>query len=364
MRRSRLPTGPVLLALLAGCAAPPPGGRVPFAPSPDMAAVLQEMQVLRPRPVDDLTTDLARRQPQLIDAARAVRNIQGLPYPDEDVPRIMELGIPGHDDRRPARMFAPAETRDTPVVLMFPGGGWVAPSLDASDASARALATRTGAIVLLVQPRGAPVGRPVQPADRRFPGAHEDALAAYRWLLDHARELGGDPSRIALAGEGTGAGLALTTAIAARDRGLGGPAHLLLLTPVVGLTPTDPQLADARPVTRSDLRGEQGEYAPSGGPIDARIDPAALADLRGLPTTTLVLAPIDAARPGAELLATRLTEAGVPTESRLFEGTSAGFFGLGAVVTEARQAQAYAVGRLASGFARPAAPEPAARRRR
>ena len=61
---------------------------------------------------------------------------------------------------------------------MFPGSGWVAPSLDASDPAARALAARTGAIVLLVEPRGAPVGRPLHPGGRLFPSAPEDALAA------------------------------------------------------------------------------------------------------------------------------------------------------------------------------------------
>lgn len=365
MPKFRLPAGLLAASVLAGCATPPPGGRVPYQPSPDMEAVLREYQVLRPRPADELTTEVARRQPQLIDAARAVRNVQGLPYPDEDVPRVIDLGIPGAADRRPARLFAPEMTKDTPVVLLFPGGGWVAPTLDASDAAARALSNRTGAMVLMVQPRGAPIDDPIRPENARFPAAHEDALATYRWLQEHAREYGGDPSRIVLAGEGTGGGLALATAVAARDRGLGGPAHLLLLTPMVGLTPEDPALADARPVTRDALRFDQLQYAPRGTPPDPRLDPGARAELRGLPPATLVLAPIDSARPGAELLAARLAEAGVPVVSRTFEGTAAGFFGLGAVVSEARQAQDFAAGRLEAAFYRPPAPQPArpARRR-
>lgn len=328
-----------------------------------MALVLEEWQEMRPRALDEISTEFARRQPRLIDAARAVRNIKGLPYPEEDVPVVMDLEVPGHDDRRPARLFRPETTRNTPIVLMFPGSGWIAPSLDASDASARALAVRTGAIVLLVEPRGAPVRQAFRPEDRHFPGAHEDALAAYRWLLDHARELGGDPSRIALAGEATGGNLAVSTALAARDRGIGGPAHLLLLTPVVGFAADDANIPTVRPMARAALRIDQAGYVPSGSPRDARMDLATQAELRGLPPTTLVLASIDPARPGAERLAARLTEVGVPTEARLFEGTVTGFFGLGAVVDEARQAQTYAASRLQAAFARPEAPARASRRR-
>ena len=328
-----------------------------------MALVLQEWQEMRPRALDEISTEFARRQPRLIDAARAVRNIKGLPYPEEEVPVVLDLEVPGHDDGRPARLFRPDTTRNTPIVLMFPGGGWIAPSLDASDASARALAARTGAIVLLVEPRGAPVRQAFRPEDRQFPGAHEDALAAYRWVLDHARELGGDPSRIALAGEATGGGLAIATALAARDRGVGGPAHLLLLTPVVGFAAESANVPSVYPVTRAALRIDQAGYVPGGSPRDARLEPATQAELRGLPPTTLVLASIDPARPGAERLATRLTEAGVSTEVRLFEGTVAGFFGLGAVVDEARQAQTYAASRLQAAFARPATPVRPSRRR-
>ena len=364
MPPSHLRAGAVALTLLASCAGPPAP-----TPSSDMAVVLEEWRLLRPQSpgglFDDLSTDGARRQPRIIDAARAVFNVKGLPYPEQEVPVVTDLSIPGHDDRRPARLYRPETTRNTPVVLMFPGGGWVAPSLDASDAAARALAARTGAIVLLVEPRGAPVGRLYQPNDRRFPAAHEDALAAYRWLLDHAREYGGDPSRIALAGEATGGELAVDTAIAARDRGLGGPAHLLLLTPVVGgLSVRDGTPVEMRPLTRTALRVDQAEYAPRGNPRDARLDPATQGDLRGLPPTTFVLASIDPARPGAERLAARLTQAGVPTGTRLYEGAAAGFFGLGAMVGEARQAQGYAAEQLRVAFARPDAPQPQPRARR
>lgn len=48
-----------------------------------------------------------------------------------------------------------------------------------------------------------------------FPAAIEDTCTAYRWLVDHARELGGDPTRIAVAGESAGGNLVTALTLAA-----------------------------------------------------------------------------------------------------------------------------------------------------
>ena len=77
--------------------------------------------------------------------------------------------------------------------------------LDSYDAPLRALANATGAIVAGVDYRLAP--------EHRFPAALDDSLAAIRWLAAHADELGGDGSRLAVAGDSAGGNLA---AVAAR----------------------------------------------------------------------------------------------------------------------------------------------------
>lgn len=47
-----------------------------------------------------------------------------------------------------------------------------------------------------------------------YPAAVEDAGAALAWVLDHAEQYGGDPSRVVLAGESAGANLACALAVA------------------------------------------------------------------------------------------------------------------------------------------------------
>ena len=324
---------PLLLGACAGRADPPP-------PAAGMEAVLQEQRRLNVRRVESLDPIRARQEPHLIDAARAVRNVQGLPYPDREVPRVRDIQVPGAAGPLTARLYAPAETRDTPAVLLFPAGGWVRANLDVSDASARALAASTGAVVLLVLPRVAP--------EARFPAAHDDALAAYAWAVCRGlRELGADPSRLVLAGEGAGATLALSTASRARGHGLGAPDAVLLLTPVVS-----PEPATAA------QRWNQDHYATRGEQADPRLDPAGAAPLRGLPPVVLVLSEQDPQAPAVQRLIARLHEAGVPVRGQVYAGTVPEFFGLDAVAEQARQAQDWTAAELRPILTRPEAPPP------
>jgi len=71
-----------------------------------------------------------------------------------------------------------------------------------------------------------------------YPAALEDALAAYRWLL----ATGLSPSRIAIAGDSAGGGLALATGIAIRDSDLPAPAALALISPWADLRGDTPSM--------------------------------------------------------------------------------------------------------------------------
>ncbi len=88
---------------------------------------------------------------------------------------------------------------------------------------------------------------------------------------------------------------------------------------------------------------------------DPRIDLAARKDLRGLPSTSIVLAQVDPLRSEGEALAEALSAAGVNTECWVYEGMAQGFFGLGQMVTRALFAQADAAGALYRAFTTPRA---------
>ncbi len=342
-----------LAGVLGGCAArPPPPGP---APSAALSAVLRERQVMNAREMSDLPLYQAREAPWLIDAARAMQNARGLPAMYTDVRRV---NVPLVDGRMygplSARLFRPAEARDTPVILYFPGGTWATGPRENYDATPRELAARTGWVVLSLQTRQAP--------EAQFPGIHDDAFALYQWARAHLREWGADPTRVVLAGEGPGANLALSTALLARERTAAGmptplPDQLLLITPLAGTALNTPSMAEnrrGRPLSRATVDWAQDLYAP-GSLRDPRIDLAAREDFAGLPPTTVVLAQIDPLRSGGEVLAAKLSAAGVRTEARVFPGATYDFFGLGRRTPESTAAEDYAVGRMKGVFRQPRA---------
>src|SRR5690606_19900139 len=73
----------------------------------------------------------------------------------------------------------------------------------------------------------------------------DDCEVALHWVAEHGRELGGDPTRLAVAGDSAGGNLAAVTALRARDHGGPDLRFQLLVYPVVDVTPTmeDPKYA-------------------------------------------------------------------------------------------------------------------------
>ncbi len=335
------------LLLMAACTSPPQGDAA-LQPTPAMRDVLVEYQNLRPEPLPSLSIDRARLQPTLVDAAHAMPNVHGLPAPTIDVPQITEVTAAGAQTNLAARLYRPALARNTPVIIAFAGGTWVTPSLDAFDETARELAARTGYVVVAIALRAAP--------DAPFPAIHDDAFASYRWALSQLRGWGADPTRVILAGEGSNATLAMTVAEAARrlhDPALPAPDHLLLITPQVTTALDGPSMDDSRraqPLTRRIVDWAQDQYTPDGRDLnDPRMNPGAQI-LTGLPPVTVVIAQIDPLRSQGEALAAALSAAGIRVSARTVPGVTHGFFGLGATIPAAADAEDWAANRLRVAF--------------
>src|SRR5690554_166547 len=210
----------------------------------DMKLVLDRLVEMGARPLELLTPDAARRQPRPGEAIAAILGRHGHDLPDDGV-AAEDRNIAGAEGELAARVYRPAGllSRLNPVVLYFHGGGFVTGDLDSHDASARALARRSGAIVVSVAYRLAP--------EHKFAAAHDDAWAAWQWLNANVGELAGDPRRLAVAGEDAGANLAAHVALEARDGGKTRPVHQLLIHPIAGgdlSTPSYGEMLRARPI--------------------------------------------------------------------------------------------------------------------
>ncbi len=239
---------------------------------------------------------------------------------------VVDRSIEGEHEL-PLRIYTPLtqSTAPLPLVLFFHGGGFVVGSLDTHDTFCRHFAQGLGCILVAVDYRLAP--------EHPFPAATEDAWRALHWLHVHASELGGDGTRIALAGDSAGGNLAAVTALRARSD-LGPPLRAqILIYPMTdhGDHPTASQLefANGFGLSLESLRWFWKQYlAPGQDYRHPQISPLCASDLHGLPPTLIVTAECDVLRDEAEAYAARLDDAGVAVTLRRYPGMIHGFMGM------------------------------------
>lgn len=317
----------------------------------DMAAVLDTLAAMNPKPIETLTVEEARKQPTPADAVKALLKSQDK---ESDPARITpdvtatDRTIPGAAGPLPARVYTPKEGGSWPVIVYFHGGGWVLGSKESYDAAPRALSGLVKAVVVSVDYRLAP--------EHKFPAQHDDALAVYHWVAERAADLQGDPKRLALAGESAGANLALSTAISARQAGMTPPQHVLAVYPVVQLTDLDTpsyrDSAQAKPLNKAMMGWFADKvFSSPSQKQDPRVD-LLRADLSLLPTVTLIRAQIDPLRSDGELLERALKKAHVSFKPQTFAGVTHEFFGMAPAVGNAKSAQHLAAKELRQAFER------------
>lgn len=314
--------------------------------SEDMQAVLAKLMELGAKPIHTLSVEKARTQPTPADAAMAVLEERGENTAPEEVASTEDIMIPGPAGDIPARVYTPEGEGPFPVIVYYHGGGWVVANIDVYDASARALANQAKAIVVSSHYRQGP--------EDKFPAAHEDANAAYDYVVENAGSWNGNADKLAIVGESAGGGLAVSVAIHARDAELTMPDAIVSVYPIAGGetdTPSYQENANAVPLGRADMEWFFDQYLSSAEDrSDPRIDLYDEADLSGLPPTTIINAEIDPLLSDGEMLAEAMKAAGVEVEQQTFEGVTHEFFGMAAVVPLAKTAQDLAGENLRTAF--------------
>ena len=305
-----------------------------------MRRVLDEQLALGWKPTGTLSVAELRRRPTLTDAAASLLRKDGRTTADRGVP-VEELQAGSAATALRIRLYRPPQAVPrAPMILYFHGGLWVDGGLDEYDASARALAVGTGAIVVAPAYRLAP--------EHPYPAAHDDAIAAHVWLLAEAARLGGDPKRIAVVGEGAGGNLAANVVIRARDSASRTPSALALICPMIG-TDTGSysynRTEGCRPLDKAAMRWYLHQAIDAAHWDDKRLN---LGDfnLQGLPATTIVTADIDPLMFEGKLFGHKLESSGVRLNYQNVEGVTHGFFGLDALLPEAADAQSLVAMRL------------------
>lgn len=316
------------------------------APNAQMQLVLNQLAALGGRPIETLSAAEARKQPTPTDAVKALLTKEGKSTAQDPAVSSSDRTIPGPAGALPVRIYTPKSgSGPFPVVVYYHGGGWVIANKDVYDGGARALSKLANAVVISVDYRQGP--------EHKFPAAHDDAYATYQWTLRNAASINGDPKRVAVAGESAGGGLAVATAIMARDMKAPMPLAIVSVYPIAGtdtMTASYVENAKAKPLNRPMMSWFFDKYLTSAQDrANTRVNLVA-ADLSGLPPTTIINAQIDPLRSDGETLAQKMRAAGVQIDQKTYTGVTHEFFGMGAVLDSAKAAEQMAADALRRAF--------------
>jgi acetyl esterase len=283
-----------------------------------------------------------------VPEARALMQAMAGMSPTIDLPiaSVEDRTIPGPGGSIPVRLYTPEGRGAHPLLLYFHGGGWVLGGLDTHDTVCRELAHGAGCAVMSVDYRLAP--------EHQFPAAPDDCYAALVWAATNAAAIGVDATRIAVGGDSAGGNLTCVTALQARDKG--GP-RLCFQLPVYPVTnhsldtPSYRENAKGYLLETESMAWFWGHYLPSDRDGEhAYASPLRATDFRELPPALVITAEFDPLRDEGEAYGKRLQEAGVPTELRRYDGMIHGFFGMSAIMDQAKAAIADASTALRRAF--------------
>ena len=234
--------------------------------------------------------------PESVDAFR--KQVESMrPVPSKfELETIEDRTISLGDRDIKIRIYDPGTKAPKPTLIYVHGACWVAGSLDSHDEVSRYLALQSDAMVIAIDYRLAP--------EHKYPDAHNDVYDTVRWIWDHAKELGIDKKKFAIAGESTGAYFAAATAIRAMDEA-DSPRFAFLLLVYAALDGGGSSWAECKDQYfngKDDVRSRYGS-------------PLWVENLSGMPRTFNIFGQYETSRAEEELFMLKLKESGVKTAS-------------------------------------------------
>ncbi|HSV35644.1 MAG TPA: alpha/beta hydrolase [Ramlibacter sp.] len=239
----------------------------------------------------------------------------GLPPPGHAT--ASDRTIDGPAGPLPLRIYRPEGAQgELPLLLFVHGGGFVIGDLETHDKVCRTLCHEVAAVVVAVDYRLAP--------EHPFPAAVDDVTRALRWVAAHARELGADPTRIAVAGDSAGAHLCAVAALRVRETIA--VAAVGLIYPVAQHysepSPSMVENGEGKFLTTGVMKWFIDAYLGGRSELARHPEVALLHSplLSALPPTWLATMGHDPLRDEGHALAQRIAQAGVATEHRHYPG--------------------------------------------
>lgn len=212
--------------------------------------------------------------------------------------------------------FSPKTGGSHDQLIYTHGGAYRSPLVSAHWSIIGGLVARSGATVTVPFYRLAPFA------------SYREAYPFLASVRDIVRQRGG---ALTLAGDSAGAGLAVGQALQLRDAGEPQPTRLLLISPWLDVTMTNPdinKIIGRDPMLDADRLAETGRWwAEPDDPRTPLVSPL-FADLHGLPPVMSVIGGRDLLLPDARLFHERLRAAGVKEQLHEFQQAWHDFVGL------------------------------------
>ena len=288
-------------------------------------------------PVPQIPADIDFAAFRVQDAANAAALVAQVSESGPDVAEKRVIEIPVTDGTISLAIYRPTLEQALPAHLYFHGGGWVAGTglSPFTDIIGRERAVGAHCVTITVDYRKAP--------EHQHPIPLNDCQAALRWVVDHADEIGVDPSIITVGGGSAGANLAAALCLKNRDEDGPAIAFQLLEVPALDLTlglpsHSDSELGSQYALHRLDVEMLVPTYLGEGGdPRDPYASPLHAESHAGLPPAYIMPAEFDMLRDDGAAYAAKLRDAGVPAVSSLQLGHIHPSSGFTKVLPAARQ---------------------------
>lgn len=249
--------------------------------------------------VDSFVRMMTARLPPIENVVMEDRSIVG---PDES----LEVRV---------RIYKPVDFLESlPGMLFIHGGGMIMGSIEWENIKAAMLCETIQAVVISVEYRLAP--------ENPHPAPVQDCYEALVWMSQNATELGFDSDRLAIVGGSAGGGLAIATALMARDQEFPKLCFLMANYPMIddrNETPSSKEITDVG-IWDREANIEAWDWYLGGNPPDEYAAPARATDLSGLPPTFIDVGELDLFRDEDINFATRLSQHGVTTELHVYPG--------------------------------------------
>lgn len=227
-----------------------------------------------------------------------------------------------------AEWITPTGAKKDRVIFYTHGGGYVSGSCSDHRSLVARIVKATNIPALLFEYRLAP--------EHPFPGAIEDSVSAYKWVLAQ----GASPSDIMIVGESAGGGLCLAALLALKEESIPMPAAAVAVSPWTDLKCTGESYRTKNKVSVAPLNSWtvfSKYYCGANDPLNPLISPL-YGDLQGLPPLLLQAGTDDELFDDSVQFVEKARQAGVDVTFRRGEGMLHCYAFLPAFIPEAKEA--------------------------